>query len=115
VSQLSEQISTLNERMDELKSRIEDLNSKFSRRTLSASQQNLSVQSDACNGFAPSRLMAGLSNGTLTGGLLPHSSSCSQLAKDLQLMEEVTILNPYNFIAGILIEIVIVHRVIYIA
>eukprot|EP00261_Vitis_vinifera_P040852 XP_019082095.1 PREDICTED: uridine-cytidine kinase C isoform X2 [Vitis vinifera] len=89
ITQLSEQISTLNERMDEFTSRIEELNSKFSIRKVSASQQNLAVQADACNGSAPTSLfMAGLGNGSLTGSILPNSSSSSQLAKDSPLMDE---------------------------
>ncbi|RVW17087.1 hypothetical protein CK203_076014 [Vitis vinifera] len=91
ITQLSEQISTLNERMDEFTSRIEELNSKFSIRKVSASQQNLAVQADACNGSAPTSLfMAGLGNGSLTGSILPNSSSSSQLAKDSPLMDEVS-------------------------
>ncbi|XP_021752808.1 uridine-cytidine kinase C-like isoform X2 [Chenopodium quinoa] len=92
VTHLSEQISTLNERMDELKSSIEALNSNFSLGKVSASQQNLALQSEACNGSTPQLLMAGgLSNGPMTGGPLPHSSSSSQLAKDSQVIEEVPI------------------------
>ncbi|XP_010940058.2 inorganic pyrophosphatase TTM2 isoform X2 [Elaeis guineensis] len=85
ITQLSEQISTLNERMDEFTSRIEELNSKFSAWKPSISHQNLSLQGETCNGFAPTSLfMPGLGNGTL----LPNSSSSSQLSKDSQLMEE---------------------------
>ncbi|XP_034673027.1 inorganic pyrophosphatase TTM1 [Vitis riparia] len=92
ITQLSEQISTLNERMDEFTSRIEELNSKFSIRKVSASQQNLAVQADACNGSAPTSLfMAGLGNGSLTGSILPNSSSSSQLAKDSPLMDEILV------------------------
>ncbi|KAA8542334.1 hypothetical protein F0562_023530 [Nyssa sinensis] len=93
ITQLSEQISTLNERMDEFTSRIEELNSKFSTRKVSVSQQNLALQAEACNGSAPTSLfMAGLGNGSLTGSLLPNSSSSSQLAKESPLMEEVLII-----------------------
>ncbi|XP_038990368.1 inorganic pyrophosphatase TTM2-like [Phoenix dactylifera] len=85
ITQLSEQISTLNERMDEFTSRIEELNSKFSAWKPSISHQNLSLQGETCNGFAPTSLfMPGLGN----GALLPNSSSSSQLSKDSQLMEE---------------------------
>ncbi|XP_010672495.2 inorganic pyrophosphatase TTM1 [Beta vulgaris subsp. vulgaris] len=90
VTRLSDQIFTLNERMDELTSRIEELNSKFPLGKVYASQQNLALQSEACNGSTPQLLMAGgLSNGPMTGGLLPHSSSSSQLVKDSQVVEEV--------------------------
>ena len=78
--------------MDEFTSRIEELNSKFSIRKVSASQQNLAVQADACNGSAPTSLfMAGLGNGSLTGSILPNSSSSSQLAKDSPLMDEILV------------------------
>nr|XP_048329618.1 inorganic pyrophosphatase TTM1 isoform X4 [Ziziphus jujuba var. spinosa] len=98
ITQLSEQISTLNERMDEFTSRIEELNSKFSVRKVSASQQNLALQADACNGSGPTSLfMNGLSNGSLTGSLLPNSSSSSQLARESLLTEEdVQFLPPYG-------------------
>ncbi|XWS60376.1 hypothetical protein CRYUN_Cryun07bG0030900 [Craigia yunnanensis] len=93
VTQLSEQISTLNERMDEFTSRIEELNSKFSTRKVSASQQNLAVQAEACNGSGPTSLfVTGLGNGSLTGSLMPHSSSSSQLARESPIMEEVLLL-----------------------
>ncbi|KAF8399251.1 hypothetical protein HHK36_015116 [Tetracentron sinense] len=94
ITQLSEQISTLNERMDEFTSRIEELNSKFTIiRKVSASQQNLALQTEACNGSAPtSFFMSGLGNGSLTGPLLPTSSSSSQLAKEFPLMEEVSVI-----------------------
>ncbi|XP_074292044.1 inorganic pyrophosphatase TTM1 isoform X2 [Silene latifolia] len=91
VNQLSDQISTLNERMDEFTSRIEELNSKFSMPVISASHQNLVVSSEACNGSATPLLMAGLSNGPMTGTLLPHSSSSSQLM-DSQVMEEIMLI-----------------------
>ncbi|XP_062082109.1 inorganic pyrophosphatase TTM2-like isoform X1 [Humulus lupulus] len=90
ITQLSEQISTLNERMDEFTSRIEELNSKFSVRKVSASQQNLAMQAETCNGSGPTSLyVTGLSNGSLTGSLLPNSSSSSQLTKESPLMEEM--------------------------
>nr|XP_009766535.1 PREDICTED: uridine-cytidine kinase C-like isoform X1 [Nicotiana sylvestris]XP_009766536.1 PREDICTED: uridine-cytidine kinase C-like isoform X1 [Nicotiana sylvestris]XP_009766537.1 PREDICTED: uridine-cytidine kinase C-like isoform X1 [Nicotiana sylvestris] len=93
VSQLSEQISTLSERMDEFTSRMEELNSKISVNKVSASQQNLAVHAEACNGSAPTSLfVAGLGNGSLTGSLLPHSSSASQLARESSLMEEVLLI-----------------------
>ncbi|XP_008240051.1 PREDICTED: uridine-cytidine kinase C [Prunus mume] len=90
ITQLSEQISTLNERMDEFTSRVEELNSKFSVRKVSASQQNLALQAEACTGSGPtSHFVTGLSNGSLAGSLLPHSSSSSQLVKESPLMEEM--------------------------
>lgn len=93
VTQLSEQNSTLNERMDKFTSSIEELNSKFSTRTISASQQNLAVQAEACNGSLPTSLfVTGLGNGSLTGSLMPHSSSSSQLARESPLMEEVLVI-----------------------
>lgn len=92
ITQLSEQISTLNEKMDEFTSRIEELNCKFTARRVPGSQQNLAVQAEAAsNGHAPTPvLMTGMANGVLTGSLLPHSSSSSQLARDSPLMEEVS-------------------------
>ncbi|XP_061361032.1 inorganic pyrophosphatase TTM1 isoform X1 [Gastrolobium bilobum] len=90
ITQLSDQISTLNERMDEFTSRIEELNSKFAIRKVSASQQNLALQAEACNGSGPTSLfVTGLGNGSMTGSLLPNSSSSSQLARESPLMEEV--------------------------
>ncbi|KAG5546541.1 hypothetical protein RHGRI_018654 [Rhododendron griersonianum] len=93
ITQLSEQISTLNERMDDFTSRIEELNSKLSVRKVSASQQNLALQAEACNSYAPTSLfMAGLNNGSLTGSMIPNSTSSSQLAKESPLMEEVLLI-----------------------
>ncbi|XP_059453324.1 inorganic pyrophosphatase TTM1-like isoform X1 [Corylus avellana] len=94
ITQLSEQISTLNERMDEFTSRIEELNSKISVRRVSASQQNLPLQAEACNGSGPISLFGtGLGNGSLTTGpLLPHSSSSSQLARESPVMEEILVI-----------------------
>ncbi|XP_043699620.1 inorganic pyrophosphatase TTM2-like isoform X2 [Telopea speciosissima] len=93
ITQLSEQISTLNERMDEFTSRIEELNSMLTMRKVSASQQNLVLQAEACNGFGPTSLVSGLGNGSLTGSPLPNSSSSSQLAKESPLMEEISIIS----------------------
>ncbi|KAI8552849.1 hypothetical protein RHMOL_Rhmol06G0300000 [Rhododendron molle] len=93
ITQLSEQISTLNERMDDFTSRIEELNSKLSVRKVSASQQNMALQAEACNSYAPTSLfMAGLNNGSLTGSMIPNSASSSQLAKESPLMEEVLLI-----------------------
>lgn len=76
--------------MDEFTSRIEEFNSKISLRKVSASQQNFALQAEACNGSGPTSLFAtGLGNGSLTGSLLPNSSSSSQLARESPLMEEV--------------------------
>lgn len=89
-TQLSEQISTLNDRMDELMSRIEELSSKLVINKSPPGQQNMGVQSEACNGSAPtSYFISGLSNGSLTGSILPNSSSSSQLCKESPLMEEI--------------------------
>ncbi|XP_062094627.1 inorganic pyrophosphatase TTM2-like [Humulus lupulus] len=97
ITQLSEQISTLNERMDEFTSRIEELNSKFSVRKVSASQQNLAMQAETYNGSGPTSLyVTRLSNGSLTGSLLPNSSSSSQLTKESPLMEECGGKNTYT-------------------
>uniref|UniRef100_A0A5B7AK93 Putative uridine-cytidine kinase C-like isoform X1 n=1 Tax=Davidia involucrata TaxID=16924 RepID=A0A5B7AK93_DAVIN len=91
ITQLSEQISTLNDRMDEFTSRIEELNSKFTNKRVSGSLQNMALQAEACNGSAPtSYFISGLENGSLTGSLMPNSSSSSQLAKEFPLMEEIT-------------------------
>jgi len=92
ITQLSEQISTLNERMDEFTSRIEELNSKFATRKVSASQQNLSLQAEANGSVPASLLVSGLGNGPLTGSLLSHSSSASQLARESPLLEEVILI-----------------------
>ncbi|KAK9114596.1 hypothetical protein Syun_021393 [Stephania yunnanensis] len=93
ITQLSEQISTLNERMDEFTSRIEELNAKFNTRKVSASQQNLALQAEACNGFAPTSLfVSSLGNGSLAGPLLPNSSSSPQLVRESPLMEEMTLI-----------------------
>ncbi|GAB2280140.1 Inorganic pyrophosphatase ttm2 [Dionaea muscipula] len=85
-SQLSEQISALNDRMDEFTSRIEELSSKLIVKKISPSQQNLVVQSEAAGN---SYFLAGLTNGSLTGAILPNSSSSSHLAKEPPLMEEM--------------------------
>ncbi|XP_062116172.1 inorganic pyrophosphatase TTM2-like [Humulus lupulus] len=83
--------------MDEFTSRIEELNSKFSVRKVSASQQNLAIQAETCNGSGPTSLfVTRLSNGSLTGSLLPNSSSSSQLAKESPLMEECGGKNTYT-------------------
>ncbi|GAB4828980.1 Inorganic pyrophosphatase ttm2 [Ancistrocladus abbreviatus] len=91
IMQLSEQISTLNDRMDEFTSRVEELSSKLTMRKTSPSQQSIILQSEACNGSAPtSYFLSNLSNGSLTGPILPNSSSSSQLIKDSSpLMEEI--------------------------
>ncbi|KAJ8460920.1 hypothetical protein OPV22_033846 [Ensete ventricosum] len=89
VNQLSEQLSTLNERMDDLSSRIEDFNTIVSSGSTSMSQQNLALQSEACNGSGPTSLfVSNLGNGTL----LPCSSSYTQLNKDSPLMEELMLI-----------------------
>ncbi|KAK9664964.1 hypothetical protein RND81_14G080600 [Saponaria officinalis] len=85
VNQLSDQISTLNERMDEFTSRIEELNSKFSVERLSANRQNLAVHSEGFDGSVIPLV-------PMTGTLLPHSSSSSQLM-DSQVMDELLIVS----------------------
>ncbi|GAB4840204.1 hypothetical protein Ancab_020969 [Ancistrocladus abbreviatus] len=90
ITQLSEKISMLNDRMDEFTSRIEELSSKLTIKKTSSSQQNMVLQSEACNGSAPtSYFLSGLSNGSLRGSVLPNSSSSSQLMKEFPLMEEI--------------------------
>lgn len=84
--------------MDEFTSRIEELNSKFAISKVSASQQNLALQAEVCNGSGPTSLfVSGLGNGSLAGPLLPNSSSCSQLARESPLMEEVGDISPPHF------------------
>ncbi|KAJ3692484.1 hypothetical protein LUZ60_012834 [Juncus effusus] len=87
ITQLSEQISTLNERMDEFTSRIEELNSKMiSVKRPSLSQQNLSLQSESCNGSGlTNQFVSNLGNGTL----IPSSSSSQLINKESPLLEEV--------------------------
>lgn len=91
ITQLSDQISTLNERMDDFTSRIEELSSKLSNSKVSPSQQNLALQSEACNDSA--LLMTGFSNDGLAASVLPHPSSSSQLSKESQLMEEILLIS----------------------
>ncbi|XP_022968503.1 uridine-cytidine kinase C-like isoform X1 [Cucurbita maxima] len=91
ITQLSEQISSLNDRMDEFTTRIEELNSKLSFKTNSPSHHNLNLQAETCNGSVPtSCFVSGLGNGSLTGCIIPNSSSFSQLAKDSPLMDEIS-------------------------
>ncbi|XP_038892465.1 inorganic pyrophosphatase TTM2 [Benincasa hispida] len=91
ITQLSEQISSLNDRMDEFTTRIEELNSKLSFKTNSPSQQNVNLQAETCNGSVPtSYFVSGLGNGSLTGSIIPNSSSFSQLAKDSPIMDEIS-------------------------
>ena len=75
--------------MDEFTSQIEELNSKLTMKKVSASQQNLAFQAEANNGSAPTFFIPGIGNGSLTGTMMHKSSSSSQLAKELPLMEEV--------------------------
>ncbi|XP_008446501.1 inorganic pyrophosphatase TTM2 isoform X1 [Cucumis melo] len=91
ITQLSEQISSLNDRMDEFTTRIEELNSKLSFKRNSPSQQNINLQSETCNGSVPtSYFVSGLGNGSLTGSIIPSSSSFSQLVKDSPIMDEIS-------------------------
>lgn len=88
--QLSEQISTLNDRMDDFTSRIEELNSKLTSKKSSPSSQNIALPAEVSNGSAPtSYFISGLENGSLTGSMMPNSSSSSQLAKDMSFLDEV--------------------------
>ncbi|XP_028805240.1 inorganic pyrophosphatase TTM2-like [Neltuma alba] len=91
ITQLSEQISSLNDRMDEFTNRIEELNSKLAIKKNSLSQQNMSLQAEACSGSAPtSYFLTSLGSGSLTGSIMPNSSSSLQLAKESPLIEEVS-------------------------
>ncbi|KAG7032132.1 Uridine-cytidine kinase C [Cucurbita argyrosperma subsp. argyrosperma] len=91
MTQLSEQISSLNDRMDEFTTRIEELNSKLSFKRNSPSQQNMNLQAETCNGSVPtSYFVSGLGNGSLTGSIMPNSSSFSQLGKESPLMDEIS-------------------------
>ncbi|KAF6174002.1 hypothetical protein GIB67_039953, partial [Kingdonia uniflora] len=93
IAQLSEQITILNERMDEFTSRIEELNSKFTiRRVSNASHKNLALHTKACNDTATSLFVYCFGNGSLSGSLLPNSSSSSQLARDSPLMDEMLLI-----------------------
>lgn len=79
--------------MDDFTSRIEELNSKLTTKRTSPSSQNIALQAEACNGSVPtSYFISGLENGSLTGSIMPNSSSSSQLAKESPLMEEVLFL-----------------------
>ncbi|CAN4124696.1 unnamed protein product [Withania somnifera] len=92
VTHLSEQISTLHDRMNDFTSRMEELNSKLSSKRSSPSTQNLALQAEACNGSgATSYFISGLENGSLTGPIMPNSSSASLLIpKESTLMEELS-------------------------
>ncbi|XP_057508164.1 inorganic pyrophosphatase TTM2-like [Actinidia eriantha] len=91
ISQLSDQVSTLNDRIDKFTSRIEELNSKLTGKRVSSSPQNMALLAEACNGSAPtSYFISGLGNGSLTGLIMPNSSSSSQLAKEYPLIDEIS-------------------------
>ncbi|XP_059308690.1 inorganic pyrophosphatase TTM2-like [Lycium ferocissimum] len=99
VTHLLEQISTLNDRMDDFTSRIEELNSKLSSRRdsprnkqTSPSTQNLALETEACIGSAPTNyFISGLENGSLTGSIMPNSSSFTSVnGKEPALMEEIS-------------------------
>ncbi|XP_015074743.1 inorganic pyrophosphatase TTM2-like [Solanum pennellii] len=92
VTHLSEQISTLNDRMDDFTSKMEELNSKLTKKRTSPSTQSLALQAEACNGSGPtSYFISGLGNGSLTGSIMPNSSSSSLLIpKESNLMEELS-------------------------
>lgn len=83
--------------MDEFTTCIEELNSKLTIKRNSPSQQKMDLQSEMCNGSAPtSYFISGLGNGSLTGLKMPNSSSSSHLAKESPLMEEVSWPAPLN-------------------
>ncbi|KAJ1442187.1 CYTH-like domain superfamily [Sesbania bispinosa] len=90
ITQLSEQISSLNYRMDEFTNRLEELNSKLTTiKKNCPSQQNMATQVECCNGSSPtSYFITSLSNGSLTGSIMPNSSSPSHLAKESPLIDE---------------------------
>ncbi|CAI9096361.1 OLC1v1032486C1 [Oldenlandia corymbosa var. corymbosa] len=91
ITQLSEQISTLNSRMDDFTSQIEELNSRLTSKRSSPRSQNLAVQAEPSQGSAPtSYFISGLENGSLTGNIMPSSSSASLLAKDSPLADEIS-------------------------
>lgn len=77
--------------MDDFTCSIEELNSKLTTKKHSPSSHNIAIQpAEASNGSAPtSYFISGLENGSLTGSLMPNSSSSSLLAKDSALLEEV--------------------------
>ncbi|XP_055802259.1 inorganic pyrophosphatase TTM2-like [Solanum dulcamara] len=99
VIHLLEQISTLNNRMDDFTSRMEEFNSKLRSRRASTgnkqaspSPQNLALETEACIGSAPTNyFISGLENGSLTGSIMPNSSSfTSSIGKESALMEEIS-------------------------
>ncbi|PHT81747.1 hypothetical protein T459_14762 [Capsicum annuum] len=99
VTHLLEQISTLNDRMDDFTSKMEELNSKWSSRRASPrikqaspSTQNLALETEACIGSAPTNyFISGLENGSLTGSIMPNSSSFTSVnGKEFTLMEEIS-------------------------
>ncbi|XP_019150039.1 PREDICTED: uridine-cytidine kinase C isoform X2 [Ipomoea nil] len=91
IAQLSEQISTLNDRMDDFTSRLEELNSNLSNRRSSPRTPNIAQLSETGNGSAPtSHFISSLENGSLTGSIMPHSSSSSHIARDSTLTEELS-------------------------
>ncbi|KAK4373279.1 hypothetical protein RND71_008663 [Anisodus tanguticus] len=99
ITHLLEQISTLNNRMDDFTSRMEELNSKLSSRRdsprnkqTSPSTQNLALETEACIGSAPTNyFISGLENGSLTGSIMPNSSSFTSVTgKESALMEEIS-------------------------
>lgn len=74
--------------MDEFTNHIEELNSKLSQKKSSASQQNIALQAELCNGSDPtSYFMSRVGNGLV----MPNSSSSSQLAKESPVLDEVFI------------------------
>ncbi|XP_057421373.1 inorganic pyrophosphatase TTM2-like isoform X2 [Lotus japonicus] len=87
---LSEQISSLNDRMDEFTNQIQELNSKLTIKKNCASQQNIVLQAEACNGSAPtSHSITSWNNRSLTRPIIPNSSSPTQFAKETPLADEI--------------------------
>ncbi|KAK6790555.1 hypothetical protein RDI58_009636 [Solanum bulbocastanum] len=99
VTHILEQISMLNDRMDDFTSIMEELNSKLCSRRASPRNkqaspciQNLTLETEACVGSAPTNyFISGLENGSLTGSIMPNSSSfTSTIGKESALMEEIS-------------------------
>lgn len=114
-----EQISTLNDRMDDFTSRMEEFNSKLrSRRAspgnkqASPSPQNLALETEACIGSAPTNyFISGLENGSLTGSIMPNSSSfTSSIGKESALMEEVSLFFGLKILNELKIKILILIK-----
>ncbi|CAL5197269.1 unnamed protein product [Lathyrus oleraceus] len=91
ITQLSEQIASLHDRMGKFSNRIEELNSKLTTNENCPNQQNMVLQSESYDGSAPtSYFVTCLSNGSLTGSIMPNSLFPPQLAKDTPLRDEIS-------------------------